>query len=269
MKQNPQKLFEQHKSSVKKYNKIIIFVQMMILFLGVVLWEFASKRDLIDPLLFSAPSTIANHLRENFSNGYFYPHIYTTMYEIVIAFLISTILGVIIASIMWWNNTVSRIIDPYLVVFNAIPKVALGPIIIIIFGPTIKSAIAMGVIISIVVTVLVVYQSFKHTDENYIKLLKSFGASRIQIFRKCVFPASINTIISAVKVNVGLAWVGVIVGEFLVSKEGLGYVIVYGFQVFNFTLVWSSLVIISIFAAIMYLIVDKLEKYITTKNSGN
>jgi NitT/TauT family transport system permease protein len=140
------------------------------------------------------------------------------------------------------------------------PKVALGPILIVAIGPGFFSILTMGAIISVIITSIVVYTAFKEVDPNYIKLLKSFGATKTRCFKEAILPASMPAIISTFKVNVGLSWVGVIVGEFLVSSKGLGYMIIYGFQVFNFTLVLLSLLLIAIFATIMYQGVAYLEK---------
>ena len=153
----------------------------------------------------------------------------------------------------------SKVLDPYLVIFNAMPKVALGPIIIVAMGPGLFSIITNGIIISVIVTTFVVYTSFKEIDPNYIKVLETFNADRLQIFKEAVLPYSFPVIISTLKVNVGLAWVGVIVGEFLVSSQGLGYLIIYGFQVFNFTLVLMALLVIAVCATIMYKIVEFIE----------
>lgn len=122
------------------------------------------------------------------------------------------------------------------------------------------SIVAMGAIISVIITTIVIYTAFQEVDENYLKVMKTFGAKKSVVFREVILPASIPTMISAIKVNVGLSWVGVIVGEFLVSSKGLGYMIIYGFQVFNFTLVFLSLFIIAVFATIMYQLVEWLER---------
>lgn len=235
-------------------------ITMLIGLIG--LWQIASVKNWIDPLLFSSPSRIALLLRQYFVEGIVYTHMYVTVLETVVAFLFSTILGTFIAMLLWWSPFVSQVLDPYLVVLNAMPKVAIGPIVIVIFGPNITSAIAMGVLICIIVTILVIYDRFRSTDGNYIKVIQTFGANKWQIFACCIFPASLPTIISTLKVNVGLAWVGVIVGEFLVSKVGLGYLIVYGFQVFDFTLVLSSTLLILVFAALMYFVVERLEYFL-------
>src|SRR5699024_5559822 len=189
-------------------------------------------------------------------------HLYITIFETILGFMIGTILGIIFATILWASRKIARISDPYLVILNAMPKVALGPIIIVALGPGYVSIITMGAIISVIITTIVVYSAFNEVDPNYTKVLQSFGATRWQCFKEAVFPATLPTMISTLKVNVGLSWVGVIVGEFLVSKQGLGYLIIYGFQVFDFTLVMSSLILIAIIAAVMYKLVEKLESWL-------
>ncbi|QGS69083.1 ABC transporter permease subunit [Oceanobacillus sp. 143] len=236
--------------------------QLAILIFFIALWEIASRFYWIDPLLFSSPSKVVDLLITRFANGSIFSHLSITLFETILGFIIGTIGGILIAILLWSSARFSKVMDPYLVVFNAMPKVALGPILIVAFGPGYFSIIAMGFIISVIVTTLVVYSAFNEVDPNYEKVLKSFGASKSQIFKEAIFPAALPAMISTLKVNVGLSWVGVIVGEYLVSKEGLGYLIIYGFQVFDFTLVMASLVIIAILAAIMYKIVERLEKWL-------
>nr|WP_235832912.1 ABC transporter permease [Gottfriedia acidiceleris] len=252
-----------HASIVKKNRRtklLIFFFQLLIIIIFFIAWELLSHRKIIDPLLFSSPIRIYDLLSAKLGDGSIYHDAMTTITETLVGFILGTIIGVILAIILWWYPFASKVLDPFLVVFNAMPKVALGPIIIVIFGPSYSSIIAMGIIISFVITALVIYQAFLQVDENYVKVIKSFGATKTQIFKNVIFPASIPTVISTLKVNVGLAWVGVIVGEFLVSKNGLGYLIVYGFQVFNFTLVLMSVLIISVCAGLMYIIVEYIER---------
>lgn len=147
-----------------------------------------------------------------------------------------------------------------MVVFNSMPKVALGPIFIVMFGAGFTAIVMTTLSITVIITTLVVYNSFNEVDPNYVKVIRTFSGQRSEIFAKVVFPASFPTIVSTLKVNVGMAWVGVIVGEFLVAKEGLGYLIIYGFQVFNFTLVLSSLLIIAAVATAMYQLVVYAER---------
>ncbi|MUK90776.1 ABC transporter permease subunit [Ornithinibacillus sp. L9] len=257
-----QRLFEQHKQKIKREKKIVFAWQLIILVSFFSLWEVMSKMRWIDPLIFSSPSKIFNHLTSKILDGSMIIHTQVTLFETVLGFIIGTILGILIATTLWSSTRFAKIMDPYLVILNAMPKVALGPIIIVAIGPGYLSIITMGAIISVIITTLVVYSAFKEVDPNYVKVLKSFGATRAQLFKEAIFPATLPAMISTLKVNVGLSWVGVIVGEFLVSKEGLGYLIVYGFQVFDFTLVMSSLILIAIFAAIMYKIVEKIERWL-------
>ncbi len=223
-------------------------------------WEFLSRNEWIDPLIFSSPSKIWNLFIDNIQDGSLFTHLGVTLTETIFGFLLGTFLGVFIAAILWWSPMISKILDPYLVVLNAMPKVALGPVLIVALSPGYPSIIAMGAIICVIITTIVVYTSFKEVDPNYLKVLQTFGATRFQCFKEAIIPASFPTIISTLKVNVGLSWVGVIVGEFLVSSKGLGYMIIYGFQVFNFTLVFLSLLVIAVIATIMYQLVDLLEK---------
>lgn len=197
---------------------------------------------------------------KNISDGTLFTHISYTLFETVLGFIIGTLLGTILAAILWWSPFLSKVLDPYLVILNAMPKVALGPILIVAIGPGLGSIITMGAIISVIISTIVIYTSFKNVDANYLKVLQTFNATRLQMFKEAILPASFPTIISTLKVNVGLSWVGVIVGEFLVSSKGLGYLIIYGFQVFNFNLVLMSLLIIAVFATIMYQLVELLEK---------
>lgn len=257
---NIKNLHEQFKRSLIKEKRWIRFYQVLILIAFFSFWEIASSFKWIDPLIFSSPLKIIHLFIENLSDGTLMVHISYTLFETVLGFIIGTVLGTILAAILWWSTFLSKVVDPYLVILNAMPKVALGPILIVALGPGMISIITMGAIISVIISTIVIYTSFENVDTNYLKVLQTFNATRFQMFKEAVLPASFSTIISTLKVNVGLSWVGVIVGEFLVSSQGLGYLIIYGFQVFNFNLVLMSLLIIAIFATIMYQLVELLEK---------
>jgi NitT/TauT family transport system permease protein len=222
-------------------------------------WEAAGRLRWIDVLLFSYPSKIIKLLWEKLLDGSLLPHVGATVFETIVGFLLGTLLGSALAALLWWSNFLARTLDPFIVVLNSMPKVALGPLFIVGLGPNVMSIIATTLAITVIITTLVVYTSFKEVDSNYVKVVRVFGGNRAQTFRKVILPATIPTIVSTLKVNVGLAWVGVIVGEFLVSEKGLGYLIIYGFQVFNFTLVIGSLFVIAIVATVMYQAVSYLE----------
>ncbi|WML40922.1 ABC transporter permease [Neobacillus sp. OS1-2] len=263
MSQERKKLELLHKNyihSLKIERRWVRFYQAVIFVVFFSSWELASGKQWIDPLIFSSPSKIWNLLITKIQDGSLLTHTGVTLTETIFGFILGTLLGTILAAILWWSPLVQKILDPYLVVLNAMPKVALGPILIVALSPGYPSIIAMGAIISVIITTIVVYTSFKEVDPNYLKVLRTFGATRFQCFKEAILPASFPTIISTLKVNVGLSWVGVIVGEFLVSSRGLGYMIIYGFQVFNFTLVFLSLLVIAVIATIMYQLVELLEK---------
>ncbi len=253
-------LHKNYLQSIKTEKKLVRFYQLLIFIVFFGIWEIASRSHWIDPLIFSAPSKIWTLFLDKMNDGTLLNHLAVTLFETVLGFILGTVMGALIAAILWWSERLSNILDPYLVVLNAMPKVALGPILIVALGTGYISIIAMGAIISIIITTIVVYTSFKEVDSNYIKVLLTFGANRKQIFRNAILPSSFPAIISTLKVNVGLSWVGVIVGEFLVSKQGLGYLIIYGFQVFNFTLIFLSLLLIAICATLMYQGVEFLER---------
>lgn len=260
-------LHKEYIHSLKRENRWVRFYQLVIFVIFFAGWEFLSRMQWIDPLIFSSPSKVWSLFIEKIINGSLFMDLGYTLTETVFGFILGTVLGTVLAAILWWSPFLSKVLDPYLVILNSMPKVALGPILIVALGPNMTSIVAMGAIISVIITTIVVYTSFKEVDPNYLKVLQTFGATRYQSFKEAILPASFPTIISTLKVNVGLSWVGVIVGEFLVSERGLGYMIIYGFQVFNFTLVLLSLLVIAIFATIMYQLVELLERKIIKNNS--
>ena len=258
MKTNDRKKYLQK----RRKNKILVAITqifILIAFLGI--WEWMANKEIIDSFITSQPSRIWATLTNLGANDLIH-HIQVTTYETVVGFLLGTTLGIVIAIILWWSNFLAKVADPYLVVLNSLPKVALGPIIIIWVGAGTQAIIVMAIAISLIVTILENLNGFLRTDENLIKMAKTFKATKFQILTKIILPANISTFISSLKVNIGLSLVGVISGEFLVSKAGLGYLIVYGGQVFKLDLVMTSVIILGILAGIMYGIVVLLEKCI-------
>ena len=244
---------------IKRNNLIIRFFQLLIIILFIIIWQILSDFKIIDTFIFSSPKLVFNCLINLYNTNNLLPHIWVTIYETIISFSLGTILGIIIASILWWNRNIAKIMDPYLTILNSLPKVALGPIIIIWFGSGIKSIIFMALLISLIITIINVYQGFICINNNQIKLMKSFKANKLQIYFKLILPGSINTILSSIKINISMSLIGVIMGEFLVSKSGIGYLIVYGSQVFNLNLVITGIFILCFVSAIMYYLVSLLE----------
>ena len=245
---------------IKKNNLIIKLFQILIITFFIISWQLLSDLKIIDSFIFSSPKSIINTTINLFRNNHLCHHIWITTYETIISFLVATILGILVASLLWWNKTIAKIIDPYLTVLNSLPKVALGPIIIIWFGSGIKSIIFMALLISLIITIINIYNGFSSIDNNKLKLMKSFKASKWQIFYKLIFPNNIKTILNALKINISMSLIGVIMGEFLVSKNGIGYLIIYGSQVFNLSLVMTGIVILAILSIIMYYSISLLEK---------
>ncbi len=214
-------------------------------------WEGTARLGMLDSFIFSQPSRILSTYRSMFTQDLFY-HIRVTVTETLAGFLLGAAIGVLLAILLWWNSFVAKVSEPYLVVLNSLPKIALGPVIIIIAGAGTKAIVFMALAISLVVTVLEMLSGFRDTDESAIRMARTFGATKRQIFQKIVFPANIPTLFDSLKVNIGLSLVGVIAGEFLVSRAGLGYLIVYGGQVFKMDLVMASVIILAVTAALLY-----------------
>ncbi|WP_442950660.1 ABC transporter permease [Paenibacillus sp. FJAT-27812] len=256
-------LHTRFKSQKRRVTAAVIAAQAVLLLLFVSLWEAAGRNNWIDPLLFSYPSKMFLQLWKTMVDGSIWPHVGMTVTETIVGFVLGTLLGTAIAAALWWFPFLSRVFDPYLVVLNSMPKVALGPIFIVGLGPGFMSIVAITLSVTVIITTLNIYNRFREIDSGYIKVVRLFGASRLQLFKLVILPGSFPVIISTLKVNVGLAWIGVIVGEFLVAKLGLGYLIIYGFQVFNFTLVLSSLIVIAVVATVMYQLVAALERRLT------
>ena len=253
----------EHKNYLKKIKRNNFFVkltQILILIVFLIVWQLLSDYKIINPFIFSSPIKVIETVINLHTTGDLYNHILITVWETLISFVLGTLLGILIASIMWWNKFLAKVIDPYLTVLNSLPKVALGPILIIWVGAGMQSIVVMALLISTIITIINVYQGFINIDPIKIKLMQTFKATKSQIYFKLILPGTISNIISCFKVNISMSLIGVIMGEFLVSKEGIGYLIMYGSQVFNLDLVITGTIILCIVAAIMYSLVLYIEK---------
>ena len=265
---NISKEHEIYLKSIKASKRKIIISRILILVISIGLWQIAADLKWIDPFLSSSPSRVIKSFISLYEDGNLLNHILVTCYETIIGFTLGTVLGGIIAVILWWCPFVSKILDPYLVVLNALPKVALAPIIIFWIGNGKPAIIVITLLISIVTTIISILTGFNEIEDEKIMLMKTFGASKIQMLKFLVFPYSIPVFISALKINVGLSWVGVIMGEFLVAKEGLGFLIIYGGQVAQLDMVMMSIVILSIVAFLMYEIVAVVQKKLVNEKNN-
>lgn len=251
---------EEYLRNVKRNRRNIIFMRILILVSFFALWEILGNLRVIDPFLTSTPSRMIKSFVKIYNEGTMVSHIMTTCYETIIGFTLGTVIGIIVAIMLWWSDFLCKVLDPYIVVLNALPKVALGPIIIFWAGNGMKAIVLMALLISVVSTIISILSGFKEVEEDKIKLLKTFGASKFKILTNLIIPASTPTLISALKISVGLSWVGVIMGEFLVAKKGLGFLIVYGGQVAQLDMVMMSVVVLSVIAYLMYEVVHYFEK---------
>ena len=261
MKKN-QNISEDRKKYLRKIKirKIEILVtQILIIIIFIALWEILARKGTIDSFITSQPSRIVKTFM-NLSSNNLLEHLKITCEETIIGFALGTIAGAIIAVILWWSPFISKVSEPFLVILNSLPKIALGPVIIIWVGAGMPAIIVMALAISLVVTILDILNGFLHTDKEKIRMSKTFNANKVQVLTKIVIPSNIPTFFNTLKVNIGLSLVGVISGEFLVSKGGLGYLIVYGGQVFQLDLVMTSVIILAVVAALMYESIVLLEK---------
>lgn len=254
----PSELYAGFLRRVRLKRRLILLSQFLLLVAFLVLWEVAPRAHWVNPMLTSYPSAIWPVFTERLGEDTIFFHTWITLAETVIGFAISMVLGIGIAVALWWWEFLYRVVDPFMVVANALPKIALVPIFYIWLGD-VSSIYAMAVAIAVFITILMTYTGFRETDANKIKLIRTFGASKRHVLTKVVLPSSVPTIIAAVKINIGLALVGVIVGEFQAAKAGLGHLIIYGSQIFKMDLVMAAITILAVISTVMYLIIYYVE----------
>ncbi len=247
---------------VRKKTVLINAVRLSIFFIFLFVWELAARLEWVNPFITSSPSRVMNTIKELYKDGSLFLHVGTTLWETLLGFAIAVLLGYSIALILWWSEGARRVLEPYFVVLNALPKIALGPLIIIWFGTGSEAIVFMTILIGLIVAILNMLNGFMATDPGKLLLLRSMGASKLQILTKLVIPSSLPNFISMLKINVGMAWIGSIMGEYIVSKAGIGYLIVYGGQVFKLDLVMSAVFILCILAAAMYAVVALIERLV-------
>lgn len=236
---------------------------LLLVILGV--WELVAQLRIVDPFIISSPSRICATIADLAANGTLFYHIGTTLWETLAGFAIAVVLGTLIALLLWWSERARRVLEPYIVVLNSLPKIALGPVIIVWFGTGSTAILFMTVLVGIIVAIMNMLGGFAATDPGKILLLRSMGASKFQILTKLVLPSSIPAFIGMLKICVGMAWIGSIMGEYISSNAGLGYLIVYGGQVFRLDLVMAATVILCVLAAGMYALVALAEKLLVKK----
>lgn len=251
--------------SRKRKKLLVIACQILIVITFFGLWEILANNNIINSFVYSSPSKIIKTILNLAIENNLFNHIFVTLEEVLLSFVLGIFLGFIIAILLYQIPILSEIIDPFLTMINSLPKVALGPLIIIIAGANTKSIIVMALLINLIISIMTIYNGFTNVSKEKIKLMKSFGATKTQTLIKLVIPSSYNTIISSLKLNISMSLIGVIMGEFLVSKAGIGYLIIYGTQVFNLSLVYAGILILLIISYLLYKLILLMEKLLIKK----
>lgn len=245
----------------RRHMRIVKISRVLILFSFLFLWEFSANVGWIDSFIFSSPSRIALCFWEMVLDKSIFLHLGVTLYETIISFFLVTLFGIASAVLLWFSGKLSEILEPYLVVLNSLPKSALAPLLIVWLGATRTTIIAAGMSVAVFGSILSLYMSFCTVDPGKIKLIYTLQGNRLQALTKVVLPHSLPAIISNMKVNIGLCLVGVIIGEFLAAKSGLGYLIIYSSQVFKMDWLLMSIVLLCIMATVLYSLINLLEKW--------
>lgn len=250
---------------IKRNNLLVFLIQILIIISFLSTWELLSKYNIINSFIFSSPSKIIKTLISLISNHNFFNHLFTTTKEVLISFGLGFIISLLLATIFYLVKPIYRILDPFITMLNSLPKVAIGPLILIWCGANIKSVIIMALLINLIVSLVTIYTGMLSVNKNHLLLFKSFKASKWQTLYYLIIPSSLSSIISAIKLGLSLSFIGVIMGEFLVSKEGIGYLIIYGTQVFNLDLVLTGVTVLIILSYIFYKPIAILENKILNR----
>lgn len=252
-----QSFLEQRRRSIRA-----VTLARILIFLGfLLLWEVSARLHLIDAFIFSSPTRVWNTFLSMVSDGSIFLHIGSTLLETLISFFLVFLISLLTAILLWMNRSLSRILEPYLVVLNSLPKSALAPLLIVWLGANMKTIVVAGISVAVFGSILTIYTGFSEVDKEKIKLIYTLGGKKQDVLWKVVLPGSVPIFLNTMKINIGLCLVGVVIGEFIGSRQGLGYLIIYGSQVFQLDMVLMSIVILCILAMGLYQILNLAEKY--------
>lgn len=243
-----------------RHKRFITLLRVVILVFFVAIWEISARFGLIDDFIFSSPYRILTCFIGMVRDGSIFYHIGVTVMETFVSFFLVMFLGIFIAILLWSSKNASEILEPYLVVLNSLPKSALAPVLIVWLGNNIKTIIVAAIAVAVFGTIINIFTSFNEVDPDKVKLIYTLGGRKKDVLQKVIIPDSIPIIISTMKVNIGLSLVGVIIGEFLAANAGLGYLIIYGSQVFKLDWVMMSIIILCIIAVGLYKLINIIEK---------
>ncbi|OMP66284.1 ABC transporter permease [Domibacillus epiphyticus] len=228
----------------------------------ILFWEAGARAQIIDPFFWSLPSEILATWMQIILDGTAWRDTFFTFQSTVYGFVIGTVAGAMLGLSFWWSRYYAKVAEPFIIMFESMPKLALAPIIVLIFGLGMSSKIAMAVAITIVITTLTTYNGLKRVDSDLIRMIYSLGATRLQVFTKVVVPWTMPSIISALRINIGLALTGAIVGEYIGSTHGIGRMIFYAGQTYEIDLIWAGIFNLSLLSMFLYAVVSQIEKFL-------
>lgn len=245
----------------RQHQHLVLFFQIFIFAFFIILWEISSHNGIINTFIFSSPSRMLLACQELFLTGDLLKHIGITLAETFGSFFLVASISLLIAILLWWNTTLSEIFEPYFVILNSLPKSAMAPIFIVWLGNNMKTIIITAISVAIFGSILNLFTSFQTTDPDKLKLIYTLHGNRLDCLTKVILPINFPAILSILKVDIGLCLIGVVIGEFLAARKGLGYLIIYGSQVFKMDWVMLSIVLLCLIAALLYGILNRLEKH--------
>lgn len=246
--------------TISEFKMNIIRLFLFLSFLG--LWEVSARTELIDVFFWSSPTHILSQIQQMVISGSLWSDTWFTLRSTILGFTIGTLLGVAIGLSFWWSKMWAKLVEPFLIMLESVPKIALAPIVIIFFGINLPSKIVMATIMTLIITTLIVWNAVKIIDSDLIKMMYSLGANRLQVFFRVVIPSTVHWILSSLRTNIGFALSGAVVGEFLASTQGIGHLIHNAGQIFQVDLVYAGVLILTIIAYGLYLIVGKIEQMV-------
>ena len=247
-------------AGIRRHKRIVRTARLLILVLFLLLWELSARLGLINSFIFSSPCRIIRTFAEMAADGSIFRHVGITLSETLASFFLVILIGIAFAVLLWLFDRLSEILEPYLVVLNSLPKSALAPLLIVWLGANMRTIIVAGISVAVFGTIINLYTGFKEVDPDMLKLIYTLGGNRKDALIRVVLPANIPILISTSKVNIGLSLVGVVIGEFIGARQGLGYLIIYGSQVFKLDWVIMSILILCMIAMVLYSLISLLEK---------
>lgn len=246
----------------RRHHQFVALCRFLGFFLFLGLWELSTYLHWIDAFIFSSPTRIVQTVITMSRDGSIFRHTAITLYETLLSFALVILVSFLSATLLWLSKSLSEILEPWLVILNSLPKSALAPLLIVWLGASTRTIIVAGMSVAVFGSIISMYTAFRDTDEEKIKLIYTLGGTRRHVLTCVVFPSSIPSIISILKVNIGLCLVGVIIGEFLAAREGLGYLIIYASQIFKLNYLITALIILCVIAFCLYQIIQKAEHHI-------